>query len=309
MCKLKKYISYILIMCAMSSLLTPAFSSDTAEASPAPSEAGLFSWGAEEVNKTDGVLFSLMKQEGLTTLYQNFSTDNSRQEQMAAFLETAMEEGIKVYHLDGDPYWGADPKGEALCEAVEDAAAYNRRTERKFLAWREKDGKKWEKIPRLAGVVLDIEPYSLKEWDKNPGKVMKDFVSGMRKAYDLAQEYDLEVILCVPWFYEDKGQQKRLEDLIKSCCDGIAVMNYYRGSEIKNIALEAELVRKYDKKLITIYEMKKADGRNVKKVNTYYEAGLEAAKENYKSLTEAYPEQTISVAYHDYKALKEVLKK
>ena len=157
--------------------------------------------------------------------------------------------------------------------------------------------------------MFDVEPYTLDEWDKNPDKVMNSFVSGMTEAYALAKDYGLEVIVCIPFHYDNKGQQKGLEELIKNGCDSIAVMNYYRGAEIKNIATEIELAQKYGKGIITIYELQKADGHGVKEINTYYNSGLAALKKSYASLLEAYPEQTISMAYHDYRALKEVLKK
>ena len=250
-----------------------------------------------------------MKEQGLTVLYQNISSKNSRQEQMSVFVESAVDEGVTVYYLTGDASWGLDPDGERLCEAVKDAVAYNRRIKRKFLARREADGKQWATIPQLAGIVFDVEPYTLKEWDKNPEKVMGSFVSGMKEAYALAQDYGLEVIVCIPWYYDDKGQQKGLEELIENGCDRIAVMNYYRGAEIKNIATEVDLVQKHGKGIITIYELQKADGHGLKEINTYYNSGLAALARSFKSVMEAYPEQTISIAYHDYRALKEVLKK
>lgn len=152
----------------------------------------------------------------------------SRQEQISVFVESAMEAGITVYYLTGDASWGLDPDGERLCEAVKEAVAYNRRIKRKFLARREADGKTWDTIPQLAGIVFDVEPYTLEEWDWNPEKVMEGFVSGMKEAYALAQDYGLEVIVCIPWHYDSKGQQKGLEELIKEGCDSIAVMNYLR---------------------------------------------------------------------------------
>lgn len=306
-----KYSCFLLVLlCAALSLGAPAYALESEGQPPPPKDiAGLFSWSAETVNKTDGELFKLMKREGLNVLYQNISTKNSRQEQMSVFAESAMKEGITVYYLTGDASWGLDPDGNRLCEAVEEAAAYNRRIKRKFLERREKDGKEWEEIPQLAGIMLDVEPYTLKEWDRNPGKVMNSFVSGMKEAYALAQDYDLEVIVCVPWYYDNKGQQKGLEELIKNGCDSIAVMNYYRGAEVKNIATEVELASKYGKGIITIYELQKADGSSVKEINTYYNSGLAALKESYISVLEAYPDQTISLACHDYKALKEMLKK
>lgn len=299
----------LVVLCAVLSLGAPVYALESFAQPPPSGAAGLFSWSAETVNKTDGELFKLMKEQGLTVLYQNISSKNSRQAQMSLFAETAMKEGITLYYLDGDASWGLDPDGNRICEAVKDAVAYNRRIKRKFLERREKDGRAWEEIPHLEGIMLDVEPYSLKEWDRNPDQVMDSFVSGMKEAYTLAHEYDLEVIVCVPWYYDEKGQQEGLEELIKDCCDGIAVMNYYRGAEIKNIATEAELAKKYGKKLITIYELQKANGRSVKEINTYYNSGLNALRENYGTVLEAYPDQTISIAYHDYKALKEVLKR
>lgn len=305
-----RYSCFLLVFLYSVLLLgVPAYALESTGQSPPPSAAGLFSWSAETVNKTDGELFKLMKEQGLTVLYQNISSKNSRQEQMSVFVESAMNEGITVYYLTGDASWGLDPDGDRLCEAVKDAVAYNRRIKRKFLARREADGKQWSTIPQLAGIVFDVEPYTLKEWDENPGKVMDNFVSGMKEAYALAQDYGLEVIVCIPFHYDNKGQQKGLEELIKNGCDSIAVMNYYRGAEVKNIATEVELASKYGKGLITIYELQKADGSSVKEINTYYNSGLAALERSYQNVLEAYPNQTISIAYHDYKALKEVLKK
>ena len=84
-------------------------------------------------------------------------------------------------------------------------------------------------------------------------------------------------------------------------------MNYYRGAEIKNIATEVELASEYGKELINIYELKKADGSSVEEINTYYNSGLTALRKNYAGVKEAYPGRNISIAYHDYRALKEVL--
>ena len=298
---------FLALLCAALLLGTSVCASGAA-GQPGTS-AALFSWSAETVNKTDGELFKLMKQQGLNVLYQNISTQNSRQEQMSVFAESAMNEGITVYYLTGDASWGLDPDGDRLCEAVKDAAAYNRRIKRKFLERREADGKPWTTVPQLAGIVFDVEPYTLKEWDRDPQKVMDSFVSGMQEAYALARDYGLRVIVCIPWHYDNKGQQKGLEELIKSGCDAVAVMNYYRGAEVKNITTEAALAKKYGKELINIYELQKADGSSVKEINTYYNSGIPALKKSHQSVLEAYPDQPVSIAYHDYKALKEVPKK
>lgn len=289
--------SILLAVTLLACLVRPAGASASA--------AGLFSWKAATVNKTDGQLFSTMEQAGLNTLYQNFSSKTSRQAHMAAFLESAMERGITVYQLTGDPSWALDAEGARLCEAVEEAAAYNRRVERKFLSLREEDGKAWDAVPRLAGIVFDVEPYLLDAWDEDPGKVMDSFVSGMKRAYALAKENSLEVVLCIPWFYDTQGLTTGLRRLVRDCCDSVLVMNYYRGAEIGHIAAEAELAAAHGKGLITAYELQKADGQQVLEANTYYSEGLDAVRENFTALQAAY--QDISMALYDYRALEEVL--
>lgn len=243
----------------------------------------------------------------MNVLYQNFSSENSRQEQMSRFAEAAMEAGISVYHLTGHPSWGLDPEGAELCEAVEETASYNRRIQRKFLERHRPDGEEWERIPRLEGIVFDVEPYTLNQWDEDPDRVMRNFVSGMKKACALARSHGLEVIVCIPWFYDKKGQSEGLEELIRDGCDRVAVMNYYRGAEIGNIATEVELSCKYGKELINIYELKKADGSSVEEINTYHNSGLAALRKNYAGVKAAYPGGNLSIAYHDYRSLKEVL--
>ncbi len=302
---------FVVLLLVLLLFRTPCFilsPDDTPLAAPPDgADAGLFSWSSTTVNESDGDLFPLMKQEKMNVLYQNFSSKTSNPEQMTAFLETALEEGITVYHLTGHSAWALDPEGKKICEAVETAALYNQQTEQTFLEWRKADGKSWDTIPRLNGIMLDIEPYTLDEWDEDADAVMDSFVSGMKKAYTLAQAHDLQLILCIPWYYEKKGQQEGLEELIANGCDSIAVMNYYRGAEIKNIALETTLVQKYGKGIITIYELQKANGRGIKEINSYHDLGLYAARENFAAVQAAYPEQTISVAFHHYRVLEEVL--
>lgn len=270
-----------------------------------PSESGLFSWSSEMVNQPEGDLFPLMKQMGLNVLYQGFSSKSSP-EQMFTFLEKAMAEGVKVYQLTGSRAWGLDPEGAKLRQAVERVADYNRKTEN---LWMEQQGEGMPQgsIPRLTGIMFDVEVYLLDEWDEDPDKVMHDFVSGMKKAYALAKGYGLEIIVCVPWYYDKKGQTEGLEELIRDGCDAIAVMNYYRGAEVKNIATEVKLASKYGKELINIYELQKADGRGIKEVNTYHDRGLDAVRENYSNLLKAYPGEAIPIAYHEYRALRELL--
>ena len=136
---------------------------------------------------------------------------------------------------------------------------------------------------------------------------MDSFVAGMKTAYDRAKGYGLEVIVCMPYYFDSKGFERELETLIRSCCDKAAVMNYYRGKEIEHVETEAALAEKYNKELLSIYELKAPGTHGLTEKNTYYEEGLEAVEENFLQLKDAYPDQTIAMALHDFEALEEVL--
>lgn len=257
---------------------------------PESSGGALFSWSTGIV-ADPGRLFQVMKEQKLNVLYQNFSRDLD-EESIVSFLSNAEEQGTDVYFLTGDPQWALQPEGNTLCEEVDRMAEINRTL----------PGKK------LKGILIDVEPYLLDEWENGSAQeVMDSFVAGMKTAYDRAKGYGLEVIVCMPYYFDSKGFERELETLIRSCCDKAAVMNYYRGKEIEHIETEAALAKKYNRELLSVYELKAPGTHGLTEKNTYFEEGLEAVEENFIQLTDAYPDQTISMALHDFEALEEVL--
>lgn len=251
----------------------------------------LFSWKDSEVLEGRTQLFTTMKELKLNALYQEFS-EELRQEDILDFLGEATKEKIDVYMLAGSPKWALEKDGESMCRQVQKALEINQ------AGGKEQDVK---------GILFDVEPYLLKEWDEQDhDKIMDSFVEGMKTAYKKAQDNDLKVILCIPYFYDNLGVPKHLEVLIESCCDSIAIMNYYQGKEYENIKGEAELAAKYGKKLINIYELQSPGKHGLKDKNTYYEEGIKAVEENFSVLQAAFDGQDIFIALHEYDALKEV---
>lgn len=250
---------------------------------PDRTQGSLFSWQKSAVIEERRELFSLMKEQNLTVLYQAFSKD-LYEEDVADFLEKAAENKIEVYLLTGDPSWALEENRKQLMGEVERASYMG-----------------------VEGILYDVEPYLLTEWQQEPSAVMDSMAEGMREACKLAHEKDLEVILCIPYYYDTKGLTSQLETLVKDCCDQVAVMNYYRGKEAEHIETESALAKKYGKALITIYELKAPGEHGLIEENTYYGEGLQAARDNFSQLKKVYGEQTLSMAFHDYEALKEVI--
>lgn len=262
----------------------------------AKQEAGLqggalFSWKQSAVLTESETLFSLMREVGLETLYQRFP-DSLPDEEIDRFMKSAADCGVAVYLLAGEPEWALDVSGKPLCDAVERAVAINAGL----------DGR------RLQGLVLDVEPYLLDQWDETSAPVILDgFLQGARSAYARASAAGLTLILCIPYYYDTLELTPQLTDLIQSCCDGVAVMNYYRGKEAEHIETEVRLAAQYGKRLIQIYELQQPGIHGLTDQNTYYHLGLAAVEENFRALELACPELPLTAALHDFEALKAVM--
>ncbi|MCR1839178.1 hypothetical protein [Murimonas intestini] len=251
----------------------------------------LFSWKKDVFEDKRENLFKTMDRQGLSVLYQAFPSEPDM-DILQIFLEDAGNHGIGVYYLSGDPQWSLDESGQNQIRKIEAAAEINKCLTREAA---------------LKGIVFDIEPYLLDEWKDNKTEIMDSFVSGMKAAYTEAGKHGLKVILCIPYYYDSSGLEKQLETMISSCCDGVAVMNYYRGKEIEHISTEAEMAEKYGKELVNIYEMQPPGEHGLVEMNTYFNEGIEKMKENFRELRNKYRKQPVSMALHDYEALREAM--
>ncbi len=255
----------------------------------------LFSWKQSAVLNEREILFSTMKECKLNTLYQEFSSE-LKEEEIITFLEEASKEQIDIYLLTGSPEWALEEDGASMIRQIKKVLTMNDHVSDKEI---------------VKGVLFDVEPYLLEEWDTlGNQQVMDRYVKGMQAVYQEAKDSGLEVILCIPYFYDNKGVSKQLESLIRSSCDRIAIMNYYRGKEKENIEFEVSLAAKYKKKVINIYELQAPGQYDLQDVNTYYQEGIYAVEANYNAVRAAYRESTdIALAFHHFEALKEVMKR
>lgn len=250
---------------------------------------GLFSWKKSAVLQERTQLLAIMREQEINNLYQAFSSDLTQGE-IKGFLAEAKKASVAVYWLGGSPEWALDNTGKEMCEAISKAIKIKR------YAGQENS---------LKGVILDVEPYLLEEWEDGAQEAIIDsFLEGIRSAYELAKSNKLEFLVCIPYYYDTKGLDRQLETLIRSSCDGIAVMNYYRDKERIHIQTEAEMTAKYHKKLISVYEFQPPGKHGLAEKNTYYNLGIKEAEKNFADLQSAYRDQGIAMGLHDYTAFK-----
>lgn len=250
---------------------------------------GMFSWNYKDIGKDrhkDTLL--ILDQLNINELYQDISEDLEEDEE-DEFLEKAHEQQIDVYALFGDADWVMS-KQEEMWETLN-----------WFIGRNGKHKEKWD------GVMLDIEPYLLEEWEEDPDEVMKNYLEVLRKARHRLAEAGLPMLLCIPYYYDDLGYGEELEMLVAELSSGIAVMNYNKADEAGQIRREAELAFQYGKKCISVYELQPPGEYHLEEENTYYHQGIEGVEDSWKSLEKVFTSRKLGMAFHYLNTIKEMM--
>lgn len=253
-------------------------------------DKSIFSWDKLSVLEAKENLFDVMEKYEIKTVYQSFSSELPKNK-ISKFLESCSEYNYQVYYLCGDPEDALDQDAEKMIGNINDAAAI----------------KEYDNNDVLKGILFDVEPYLLDEWEIQPDKTIQQFADNLQIAYKKAKENKLEMIVCIPYYYDTKGFSDFLEKLIKDGCDGIAIMNYYQKNEYEHIKKEVELAKKYNKTCINIYEFQSSGKYDLADENTYYEEGIEKAEENFKVLRNKLDSNNLVLSFHEYKTIKELM--
>lgn len=232
----------------------------------------IFSWQEHLMDNMDKQS-SLMEKTKVKQLYQNI--ENVSEERIQSFFEQVVEKGYSAYALCGEPEWIFDSK--TLLDKMDNYAKY--------------------KEQGLQGVVVDVEPYLLPQWDERKKEYMQGYVSFVKAVYQKAQLLQLEIILCIPYYYDTLKLQSELEQLIQYS-DGIAVMNYYKEDEYEHIETELEIAKKYQKKLVVIYEMQKPGSYDLTDKHTYYKDGIKGVEDSFADIKKEADYEHLEYAFH-----------
>ncbi len=250
---------------------------------------GLFSWSQDPLTG-DGreLLFRIMKEMELDTLYQAFPFDMEASA-VQDFLAAAAEENIHVWLLTGSPEWGLDPDGTAMSDEIRRAVRYKA------------EGAGFQ------GVMMDCEPYLTELWEEDPAQVMTNWCFAMRAARETARQEGLILCACIPYYLDSMGFSAQLQTLIEEGCDGLAIMNYYKKKEAEHIDTEVRMAAGAGIPVTVIYELQPPGVHGLKEVNTYYLDGISAVKRSWAMLRFRFLGAPLSMALHEYNALREVV--
>lgn len=250
----------------------------------------IFSWDKETVIDKGEDTADFLHQYEIKRLFQSFSSDLSITD-IQSFLED-MDSEMAVYQLIGTPEWAREGGAASLIEEAERIITINQQL---------------QVDQQLKGLVVDVEPYLLDDFDWDDETLQMSFMANMRELYTYLTAHDLEMITVVPYFYDTRGYKQVLEFLITEASTELAIMNYYRDDEIEHMIYEAALAESIGLPITTIYEFKPPGEYGLTERNTYYEEGLTAAHTNLETIIENFSNQDIYGAFHDLTALKEVV--
>ncbi|MCQ4637264.1 hypothetical protein NE619_11070 [Anaerovorax odorimutans] len=252
----------------------------------------IFSWSDDLLSDKEkrASLDHAAEQLSIGRVFQAFPKEPDQKE-TEKFVKHLNRDGRLCYGLLGKPQWAQD-RGLAEAEGrMEALAAYNEQAA---------DGEK------LAGVVLDIEPYLLEQWGQDRQTVMAAFLENMKALYQYAQEKELYTIICVPYWF-DNDYSGILESLIQDACDELAVMNYYVGEEYSHIETELGMCKKAGKPIISITEFQSPGYHDLTDEITYYNRGLSAAQDMFEQMKEQIRYKDLSFSYHCLEPVLELL--
>ncbi len=287
----------ILIVCLAAALMTVSLSActlkvETQQKDEAICKTSLFIWHDRYMKpEEEGRLGKVMEYLECEAIYQCISHE-ADDRQVLSWMQRRLEAGQDIYYLTGAPQWALEKDAKSMRSEMERVVKWNSAAA---------DGAQFK------GIVYDIEPYQLKQWDADPEKYMQLMTDQCCAIYTKAQENNLKMIVCIPNYYDRMGLNKQLEQLISKGCDGVAVMNYNKKDESGNIQGEYEIAAKYDKAIINITEMQEPGQHELTDINTYYYDGFPAVRKSWDNIRGQIQYEKLGFSWHYIEPVLELM--
>lgn len=255
-------------------------------------DISIFSWSSSQLDPSEFESVSeLLKMNRINQIYQSFSENSIVNASASDFIKNMKINNIDTFYLSGDPSWATERRNRSMRAKIDLIYEYN---------------KKVDSNSQFSGIVFDVEPYLLSDWKEDTDRVMEKFLSNMIDTYEYAKQFDISVIICIPYWF-DNNYYDILERLISGACDKVAVMNYARNKEIKNIANEVNIAKEYKKQIVCITEIQPPSGTSIPDSITYYNYGLNVIWRMWNQVYSYFDYDDLSFSYHQYKQLKEFI--
>ena len=253
-----------------------------------------FIWDPDIVNFTK--LDAQVEKLNLNTIYVQITSDLETSISISKLISYCQLKNIDLYLFDGGSDWYTDEEKYNVIEMIDRTSEFNKTNNN-----------------AIKGIKLDIEFHTTDFYsslsDEEQKAEFQKFYEANKEFCEYAKEKGLKYAIDLPvWLnYLDEGI---LEELIKLDYDHIAYMNYDRTDDgnFENLDEEVELARKYNKKIVNIFELQDPNKHEgLPETDTYYNLGLDRCIEDMNKLLQKYNYSKLGRSYHYYEPLVELL--
>jgi len=121
-------------------------------------------WETTTLMKDKSKKLAFAKEQGVNVIFLHIDRKSNDIEPYRAFVEEAHELGIEVEALGGDPKWGLTDYRQEI---------------KSFIGWIEDYQRAVDERAAFDGIHVDIEPYLLKEWEKDQDDVARQWMGNV----------------------------------------------------------------------------------------------------------------------------------
>ena len=249
-----------------------------APASQAPPRA-MWVWEEPEAGQ-----LRFARQRGVGRLYLHVKPGAADDEAFRSFARQAQRRGVELWATGGAPEWSMDP-GRVGRWAREVASS-----------------------GVFAGIVVDIEPYTLDDWDEARGSLTESYLRGLARGRRAAR--GLPFLAAVPFWFDREASGNGVATLLEATLqrtDGIVVMAYRDHADGKDGILyhlveELAAAEAMGKPVVVAVHT----ARSALDKITFFEEGDEALERELAKVTAALADHPAfaGVALHDYAAYR-----
>ncbi|UPK46968.1 hypothetical protein KET34_16790 [Paenibacillus pabuli] len=229
-----------------------------------PEIRGTYIWQASQVTNDGGdQILEFAKAQNINWLYVRLDLDQPYSS-YRSFVKRAQAQGIEVHAMGGHPIWGKKENRPRIQRLIDYVKKYNAES---------------EPDERFEGIHLDIEPYTLPEWESDRDTLLTEWAANIayfhdetKKDSDLETSADLAVWLdTLPL----PGRDMSVSEYMITTLDHVSLMAFRNIAEGSNgiadvVSQEMKMADRLGKPLLISVEMKQNfEGKHI----SFYDKG------------------------------------
>ncbi|MFA5854667.1 MAG: hypothetical protein WC846_00010 [Candidatus Gracilibacteria bacterium] len=265
--------------------------------------SALWVWETDAITNSSerSELFSFVKSKKINTIYLNVHGILGNDDSSLKDFMNAKSKSLQVEFLAGDAHWALSENHNEALEITNNFVDFASSLKKKL---------------RPLALHLDIEPYTLDNWDQDEEKVATEYLDLLNECSSTLHSHNLKLNVDIPFWFDGvdiyyDGENRPLNEHVQSIVDSITIMDYRdfaNGSDgmIENAKDEIAFANEIGKKVVIGVETDEVSPEKV----TFYEEGETAMKKELGILLKEFSgvHAFAGTAIHHYESYKELNK-